>query len=135
MPVFLSIFESIVFASGMAAWLWLLTQWRAGRNVLPFEPRRLVPWEGADVLLIVATYLLVGFVCFSAGLRWSGISIPQAGEEPSPQYVTVELTSNLAASTITFLAAIAMLWARWRVSVAELGFDRSGIVGDLKTGA
>jgi len=68
-------------------------------------------------------------------LRWSGASIPKAGELPSPQYATVELTCNLAASTITVLAAIAMLWARWRVSLVELGFDRSRIVGDLKTGA
>ena len=135
MPVFLSIFEGLVFAAGITAWIWLAMQWRAGRNVLPFEPRRLVPWEGADVLLIVATYLLVGFVCVSAGLRWSGTSIPKAGEEPTPQYATVELASNLAASTITFLAAIAMLRARWRVSLAELGYDRSRIVGDLKTGA
>lgn len=109
-------------------------QWRAGRDVLPFEPRRLVPWEGADVLLIVATYLLAGFVCFSAGLRWSGLTIPKADEQPAPEYTTVVLTSNLAASTITFLAAIAMLRARWRVSLVELGFDRSRIVGDLKTG-
>jgi membrane protease YdiL (CAAX protease family) len=134
-PVFLPTFEGLVLASGIVAWIWLVTQWRARRDVLPFEPRRLVPWQGADVLLIVATYLLVGFICFSAALRWSGTSIPKTGELPSPQYTTVELASNLAASIITFLAAIAMLWARWRVSLAELGFDRSHIAGDLKTGA
>jgi len=133
--VFLSIFEGLVLACGITAWIWLVTQWRAGRDVLPFEPRQLVPWEGQDVLLIVATFLLVGFICMSAGLRWSGTSVPKTGELPSPQYTPVELTSNLAATTITLFAAIAMLRARWRVSLAELGFDRSRIVGDLKTGA
>jgi membrane protease YdiL (CAAX protease family) len=41
----------------VVAWLWAAVQWWQRRPILPYEPRRPVPWHAIDLAIIVVFYL------------------------------------------------------------------------------
>jgi membrane protease YdiL (CAAX protease family) len=46
------------FAGTAVVWAWLAGRWRRRLPLLRYEPRRRVPWQGWDVLLVALFYLL-----------------------------------------------------------------------------
>jgi membrane protease YdiL (CAAX protease family) len=64
------------------AWVWIAARWRRGQPVLPYQPRRPVPWGGLDLIFIVAFYLV-----FQAGV-WgvAGLVLGPAALQPPDSY-------------------------------------------------
>lgn len=70
----LAIFASVV------AWVWIATNWRRGEGVFPYQPRRPVPWTGADVGLILGGYIVSSIVAVM--LTWAVLGRPVEKAEP-----------------------------------------------------
>jgi membrane protease YdiL (CAAX protease family) len=43
----------------VVAWLWAAVQWWQRRPILPYQPRRPVPWHAIDLAIIVVFYLVM----------------------------------------------------------------------------
>lgn len=111
--------QATVLVTAFAACGWmvmdLVRRRRAGVAFLPDRPHALVPWQAADVALVVVFYL-TGATLLSGG----------AGES---RPLVDRLVANVVLSLGTMLAALA--WLRFRgASWADLGFPGMGR-GDL----
>ena len=38
-------------------WVYVVRRWHAGQSVLPYEPRRPVPWDGGDLAIVLLFYI------------------------------------------------------------------------------
>jgi len=85
------------FCACLAVWWVVATRLRQGRAVLPREPRREVPWEGIDLILVMAVYvalvsvaLLLAYVCLG----------PEAGLPPAVQDLDKSTSAHLVEQLI-----------------------------------
>jgi membrane protease YdiL (CAAX protease family) len=53
----LAILVQLAIASCIAVWTVAAVRWRRGQPVLPYQPRRSVPWRLIDVALLIIAYL------------------------------------------------------------------------------
>jgi membrane protease YdiL (CAAX protease family) len=49
----------LAVAACVAVWAVVAARWRRRQPVLPYQPRRPVPWRGFDLLLVLSFYLIV----------------------------------------------------------------------------
>ncbi|HEY5314688.1 MAG TPA: CPBP family intramembrane glutamic endopeptidase [Pirellulales bacterium] len=61
---------AIVGASA-AAWLWIVQRSRQGDELLAYEPRRRMPWSGAQLLALLLAYLLLHVGFNRVALDWA----------------------------------------------------------------
>jgi membrane protease YdiL (CAAX protease family) len=47
-------------------WVWIIACWRRQTPLLPYQPRRPVPWRGIDVLLMLMTYYFLPLLVLQA---------------------------------------------------------------------
>jgi membrane protease YdiL (CAAX protease family) len=71
----------LLFVGCAAAWTLIAVRWFGRQPVLPYEPRRPVPWRTADVALILVVYLLSPALVFQA---WSSRSGAAASQDQKP---------------------------------------------------
>jgi membrane protease YdiL (CAAX protease family) len=108
--------QAVVLVTAGAACAWavsdLLRRERAGLPLLPGRPHVPVPWEAADVAMVVVAYLL-------------GASLLAGGAAEGRPLVD-RLVANAVLSLGTMLAAFA--WLRFRgASWADIGFPSAGV--------
>jgi membrane protease YdiL (CAAX protease family) len=72
----------IVLAVFGCAWIWatMAVRWLRRRPVLPYQPRRPVPWRTIDVVLLVMVYIIGPSLVFRASLAWFGVPMPPKAE-------------------------------------------------------
>lgn len=128
-------FIAVIGVCGLAAWSWMIGKWQTGHSVLPLEPRRPVPWEGVDLLLILAAFVLIESLCLEVGLRLANVPRPIDWKDPSEQIKMVALSSDMLARIAALLVAIAILTLRARATETDLGLNAAKIPFDLKCGA
>lgn len=91
----------LALAACAAVWTGILSRKFHGLPVLPYEPRRQVPWNGLDVLVVVLlAYLFVPVLVASAGATLRGEKLPaskpavksaaETGAETSPEMAQPE---------------------------------------------
>ncbi|MFW6125080.1 MAG: type II CAAX prenyl endopeptidase Rce1 family protein [Pirellulales bacterium] len=59
-------------------WAGVIGRWRGGRRVLPYEPRRPVPWTGGDLATVLVFFLATMIASGGVVQRWFD------GEQPQP---------------------------------------------------
>jgi membrane protease YdiL (CAAX protease family) len=80
-------------ASGIV-WVWIAGRRDRGRAAIPYEPRRPVPWGGAEVLLLVLVYFVLSGL---AGTVMGLVLDPEAFQgEAAPNADTVHFIARLA---------------------------------------
>src|SRR3954453_8599753 len=84
-PVIVTLIVAAIFSGGLVTWAWIGSRWSKGQAILPFEPRREVPWMGIDLLLVLAAYIIVQSSCLALGARWLGIELPLDKQNPDPR--------------------------------------------------
>jgi membrane protease YdiL (CAAX protease family) len=76
----------LAIAACVATWAIVAARLRQRRPVLPYQPRRSVPWRLGDVALLVLVYLLLPNLLWQASQRWApapAASLPaEVAEEP-----------------------------------------------------
>jgi membrane protease YdiL (CAAX protease family) len=126
---FLPPITATLFVLSLSAWIWI------ARNHERDEPRREVPWNGLDLLLILAVWILTQQSSILIGLHWSGLEIPKDSAAPSPELQTVLITSNLVGSLTAMLFAVALLVLRRQADRTDLGIDLGHVARDIGFGA
>ena len=81
---------NLAILSCVAVWMWVVSRRSQHLPILPYQPRRPVPWGGIDVAAMAIVYLLGPSLLFVAAHHWFGISIGpelQAAEGASPDTI------------------------------------------------
>jgi len=119
---------AVLFAAIFWSWRLAIIRWRAGGALVPFEPRRPVPWTGADLLCIALGYLVLNVIASSI----ASFVHETDGLGDLPQ-VTILLMGALA-STAAVLAAALWIRLRHQATWTDLGLDLSRLRSDLLLG-
>ncbi len=123
-----------VLTGALITWAWVASRLWRGQALLPYEPRRLVPWSGVDLLLIVAVYLLAQVIAQTAAARWAGLPQLAEGEKFDARATFVLLAAHLVGNLITLTIALCLLVLRAGASLRDLGIEAARIAADLKCG-
>ena len=124
--------------ASLTVWIVILVRRSVGYPIVPFEPRREVPWRLVDVLLV-----LVGFLFFAilAPLVVAGVfGLPRIdGGQPPELDALNDWTPLLVADGLAKIATIALAVlfgvSRGGATAVDFGLTLRNIVGDLKLGA
>ena len=153
LPLVLKIAHLAIFASSLSVWFVVIRRLRRGQPILPFEPRRPVPWQGVDLAFILLAFVLIPGLVLLAILGPSRAAhtaakpaVPEltqkapadnapAEEKGEAAEVSSEAFEAEAAGKLLF-SAIAVGWVVFRVraNFKDLGFDLSHIGSDLVLG-
>jgi membrane protease YdiL (CAAX protease family) len=87
----------------LAVWAVVVTRWRRGLPILPYQPRRPVPWRGIDLLFVLAFYLV-------SVILLGSLARPILGPEIVRGPAIYDLEKATAAHTIANLLAEANVW-------------------------
>ncbi|HQU45872.1 MAG TPA: CPBP family intramembrane metalloprotease [Pirellulales bacterium] len=134
---------SAMLAMSIAAWTLIARRLRQGRAMLPFTPRRAVPWRGLDLLMIVVFYVFARSACWSllsviaSAAGWIDDAARLAAlpsDSTDPDKFALDLASNIACNLATI--GFAMLWilSHTDASWADLGWRRERVRDDLRAG-
>jgi membrane protease YdiL (CAAX protease family) len=52
--------------------IWLIARWRRGVPLVPYSPRRPVPWHGGDVLMVALVYVATSGLAGKVVVSWLG---------------------------------------------------------------
>ena len=127
----LSLLVVALIAASLIVWAGVAAKWRQGAPIVPYEPRRPVPWTIVDLLAIAVVYVLTN-VALVVGLH--EITGTAIGEERSLNDIAAAMLATSLANLST--AGLAIFWVRRRAgaSWADLGFRFDRAVGDLRLG-
>lgn len=123
-----------IFFGSLAVWTWIAIRWWSARGLLPFEPRRPVPW--GPVGLVVAL-VMVALTTVSAFLSWfAGGGGGGANNASNDDFVLAALLQGMLFLLLTVIGVIALRVlsdTTWR----DLGMPMSAdeTIADLVTGA
>jgi membrane protease YdiL (CAAX protease family) len=85
MPLSLTSSDAIILLLMLAAcgatWVIVAVRWRHGQPVLPYQPRRRVPWRLGDVALLMFVYFIGPALLVQASQSWLHVQVPAP---PSP---------------------------------------------------
>lgn len=79
--ILLTLLVTLAIAGCLTAWTWTLGNWSRGQAVVPYQPRRPVPWRGIDVALIAFVYVVAPSTFVYFGHAWFDV---QAEPPPRP---------------------------------------------------
>ena len=135
MPHFLEIVGNPIFVGGLIAWIWLVVRAWRGRPILPYEPRRPVPWGGIDLAVVVAAMIFLQGLCLGLAVKWSGIELPNNWNDLDSNARFVVLSGNLVANALTLVVAVLILFWQTAAEWSDLGINLRWATYDLRCGA
>lgn len=99
-PFFLLFFVLACIGAGLSVWALVAVAWFEGRDLIPFAPRRPVPWSGWEALAAVLVFVFLpgGAILLT---RW-------ILGDPFEDQMMLALLLNAVASLLTFIGLI--LW-------------------------
>ena len=59
-------------AVSVALWIWAFLRWRRGQFVIPFQPRKQVPWGVSDLLVVLVVFLSAQVGMLMVARAWFG---------------------------------------------------------------
>jgi membrane protease YdiL (CAAX protease family) len=132
----ISLMEDVgkILILGVPVWLWLGWRWRNTGILLSMEPRRPVPWEGVDVLLVMAVFFLAEFCCMGVGLRLAGGELSSDLQHQSVGGQLIGFACDAVARLATLCIAVVVLTRRVQATTADLGFVKSKAPFDVICG-
>jgi len=109
-------------AISLYLWWWAIHRVRLGQTLIPFVPRRPVPWGGLATLLFLLGLFLAETVGIVAvlGIKEIVDGLETLSDKESLQKI---LLSGSAAKLIYFVVVIAVLASVGRATAKDLGFD------------
>lgn len=123
----------LILAS-LGAWALAIRRLRAGQCLIPFEPRRPVPWGFID--LTIALCLMAMLQLAARWLLERGGGIPAASplvELPTAQQSTLVLASGCVSLGAAVLSLLAIL-IRTPTRLRDAGWDSQAVRQDLRLG-
>lgn len=118
----------LLAAGSLAMWLLAVRRLRAGEPLVPFEPRRPVPWGVVEFVLIIALYFMIGGL--AAWLFTDTFDVVPESQVPTLQGM---LALGLASLLVIGCGAVlirGVAGATWR----DLGLSRRHLLSDVLLG-
>jgi membrane protease YdiL (CAAX protease family) len=106
---------SIVLFGSVATWIYIVSRWLRQGEVLPWEPRRPVPWGPA------ATILGSAFALMAISSAWGSSAEVEVAREPSAQRIAFNISSLLVLQLLMAGGFFAMIAVYYGVTVNDLG--------------
>ena len=124
------LFAAITLLEFLAAmvWSWVALRLLRGQKVLPYEPRRRVPWSGGDVALLFLAAIMILAMAI-------GVAVGDQPTKDDPATIRLQLGAKALADVIFVGAAIAYLLRRKAATWSDVGFDTSQLGRDVLRGA
>jgi membrane protease YdiL (CAAX protease family) len=93
MPPFVALLQAVFLmlatlavVACAAVWTAALARWRRGQPVLPYQPRRPVPWGAFDVVVVVVAFVVSPPLLMQASRSYLGIKVPAAATRPDAEH-------------------------------------------------
>ena len=110
----------VLFVAGLGVWFEIVRRQRRGIPVVAYEPRRPVPWTAAEIVLILAGYLMLQVAAAQLVFQLAGLDTHHATEleadaepqEMDPRRYTAMLLGNALGNVLTAAATIGLLRGR-----------------------
>lgn len=115
-------------------WFHAIERWRRGEIIVPFEPRRPVPWGLIDLLLI---FLLV--IALVAGAQravidwWHVEPASDVAEWTTEQFAAIALAGSLA-TLVASIVSLVLVQLRTAATLQDLGLVAAKFWSDVKLG-
>lgn len=138
MTTFLGLLVLAIFLACLAGWTLLALKWRDGIvEPIPFEPRRIVPWDGPSTLLIVALYLGGQLAAQIAATRQFQVATRraltvEAGNDP--EFLVHAFSAHVVFNGLLLLIGLGWLAIRNRATLADVGFSMRHVFYDVALG-
>ncbi|MEQ8787419.1 MAG: type II CAAX endopeptidase family protein [Pirellulaceae bacterium] len=126
----LTLIAITVVAVGGAAWLRAIRRLFDGQPILPYEPRRHVPWGLFDLVLVVVMYVAAMMAVATVG-KAIGLRL---GSEINQQTARDMLAMQIAIQFLGGLPVLALIALRTRAAWRDLGVDWNKVWRDLRLG-
>ncbi len=146
----------IIFAclsvGGIGSWILIVLRIRSRGQIIPYEPRRPVPWQGVDLAVLLLTFFLVSTILVGVWRSFDKDFLKQDAAPATDKSPTVAGAKNkpgagddivfdtrlMAADAVVklLMVAVAIGWLRFRVRATrtDLGFTLSRFGPDMLVG-
>jgi membrane protease YdiL (CAAX protease family) len=133
-PAGLATLFFLAFAACLVAWAAIIERIAAGKPILPYQPRRRVPWRFMDLLAIFGFFLAASVLVYSTALPTSPTKIPGLDENAAIGKTSVDhpIVQLLAAGNWTAIALCVLSGVVLAPIIEEL-FFRVLLQGWLET--
>jgi membrane protease YdiL (CAAX protease family) len=135
MSVFLNLVAFMLMVGGILVWIWVVNRLFLRQSVLPYEPRRQVPWEGIDVLIILFTAVLLQTECIYIGLKLAGVTSWDSWNDLDAHAKFVSILADLISRFLTLILGVLLLVFRTRATAKDLGINPARTGYDFRCGA
>ncbi|QDU25785.1 CAAX amino terminal protease self- immunity [Anatilimnocola aggregata] len=156
---FVSIYYALmltVFGGGIAIWVWLVPRLLRRETIIPYQPRRLVPWSLVDLLLVFVLLVVcsvIGDALFPSQKppksAVSMIATSENGEQAASQTTEVvapleqlslpegrrRVALDCGIKVVVALLAFAAITFRLRATITDWGLTLQHWREDIKLGA
>jgi membrane protease YdiL (CAAX protease family) len=135
-PPWLGSVVLLLIAASLGTWLWMAKRLSARKPVLPYQPRRQVPWRAVHLLLVLVIYLaaqmgMPSLVCGLLGVRPPELTSAQHNSD-TQQMTTEHMVAQLLAEKDVWVLLLCMLAAAVIAPLAEEFFFRVLLQGWLE---
>ncbi|MGH7192974.1 MAG: lysostaphin resistance A-like protein, partial [Candidatus Saccharimonadales bacterium] len=121
-------FAAVLATISLLSWAWMAARLRRGEPLLIAEPRRPVPWQAVD-LLIIALVFAAALVLLAMGLN-----VTLAEPDDDLKRFEIAVGASLAANAITVAFAVVWLASRVGAKASDLGWCGETAGRDVRTG-
>jgi membrane protease YdiL (CAAX protease family) len=123
MQTVLELFVYALLLGGVMICIWAVGRVWHRQSVLRYEPRRQVPWEGIDLLLILCAFVLLQWQCITIGLKLAGVESIEGWADLDAHAKSVVILADLVSRFLIFATGVAILVLRAGATTEDLGFD------------
>jgi len=117
-------------AASALAWCVIFARLLRAGQLVPYQPRRQVPWTGWDVVAVIWTGICCAIITPAVTFKYFGADVRDV---QSPNYLDALITTVVVSGTATLLASVGYLLARG-FSFTALGFDSERLLYDAALG-
>jgi membrane protease YdiL (CAAX protease family) len=122
-------FAALILGS-LLGWTVALVRLAGGRPLVPYSPRRPVPWAFFDLLALVAITLVTGAVVQLA----SGLSGRDDSAALTLGEQRLQTAGVIVASLLSIAVGLPLVWLRTGATPADFGWDCGQATNDLRRG-
>lgn len=125
-----------VLISSLWAWIVLIARKLRAPHVplIPWTPRRQVPWALIDLILLVGLWILASLLVRQILQNWGMLPREIRLEELTIEQNKALLIGNIVASLVILMNALVLIAFRTGASLADFGLTLKEMLPDLKLG-
>jgi len=127
-------FALMVVLAGVWGWIGVLRRWRAGKSILPSEPRRPVPWGLLDLVFTVFVFFALQGLGLLLARQAFNVDPSLDLAEMTPRARAVVLLSGAVSSLLTSAISLAVIKLRTGAGWSDMGIELRQVASDVCLG-